>query len=64
MPQVEELMQDPAPLDGLQQQLRSLPDLERALARLHYHKSAPNELLVLLKTFVQLSTLLRDAKVR
>lgn len=55
-------MSDPVAVEPLANHLKGLPDLERALARVHYGKCAPNELVAVLKAFQKVSVLGRQAK--
>ena len=59
---VQELMGDPPALEQLAAHLRGLPDLERALARVHYGKCTPHELVAVLRAFLRLAGLAADAR--
>ena len=59
---VEELMEDPPAIELLAKHLKGIPDLERALTRLHYSKCSPNELVAVLRAFIKVGELAKDAK--
>ena len=59
---VEELMEDPPAIEPLAKHLKGIPDMERALARLHYSKCSPNELVAVLRAFIKVGELAKDAK--
>lgn len=58
---VEELMDAPAAAEPIAALLKGLPDLERAVARIHYGKCAPNELLALLNALSKVSDVAKEA---
>jgi len=59
---VEELMEDPPAIEAIAKHLKTVPDLERALTRLHYSKCTPNELVAVLRAFIKVGELAKDAK--
>jgi len=59
---VEELMEDPPATEPLAKHLKGIPDLERALTRLHYSKCSPNELVAVLRAFIKLGEISKEAK--
>jgi DNA mismatch repair protein MSH3 len=59
---VDELMEDPPAIEAIAKHLKGIPDLERALTRLHYSKCSPNELVAVLRAFIKVGELARDAK--
>ena len=59
---VEELLEDPPAIEPLAKHLKGIPDLERALARLHYSKCSPNELVAVLRAFIKVGELAKAAK--
>ena len=59
---VEELMEDPPAIEPLAKHLKGIPDLERALTRLHYSKCSPNELVAVLRAFIKLGEISKEAK--
>ena len=59
---VEELMEGPQATEAMAKHLKGIPDLERALTRLHYSKCSPNELVAVLRAFIKVGEIAKDAK--
>jgi DNA mismatch repair protein MSH3 len=57
---VENLQKNPKSLQNLKEVLSTVPDLDRALCRIYYHRASPYEVLLTLQSFKKIFEALPD----